>query len=279
MRSLIAIVLVALTTLWAPDRMVADEPAGPIESIVVLRLTDEQVAKIADIRKEYKAKVQEAHKELATVAKEEMDKVKDVLTPEQKQKLAEFKEERKEERQGRLAERLAHLEELDLTDAEKTRIGDIRKEFHPQIAKALAGLKGFLNDAQRKERDEDLLGGKKRSEIIASLNLTAEQKEKLETVGKELTGLLKEEMEKIHAVLTEGQQEKLQEIKDERADRVRDRTCHRIANAQDLNLTNEQKSQIADIRKEYRPKVQEAGNKLRAAVREEIDAIMAVFKQ
>src|SRR5262249_9094532 len=151
----------------------------------------------------------------------------------------------------RLAERCAHLEELDLTDAEKTKIGDIRKEFRPQVAKALEGLKGILTDAQKKAADEELLAGKKRSEIIASLNLTDAQKEKLETVGKEVVGLLKEEMEKIKDVLTESQQEKLQEFKDERADRVRDRICHRIANEQDLNLTNEQKTQIADIRKEF----------------------------
>ena len=46
--------------------------------------------------------------------------------------------------------------------------------------------------------------------------------------------------------------------------------AHRIANLKDLNLTDEQKTKIAEIRKEYRPKVHEAGNKLRASVREEI---------
>ena len=47
---------------------------------------------------------------------------------------------------------------------------------------------------------------------------------------------------------------------------------------QDLNLTDEQEAKIADIRKEYRPKVQEAGNKLRAAVKEEVERIVAVIK-
>jgi len=50
------------------------------------------------------------------------------------------------------------------------------------------------------------------------------------------------------------------------------------ARIQDLNLTDEQETKIADIRKEYRPKVQEAGNKLRATVREEVEAILAVIK-
>ena len=47
---------------------------------------------------------------------------------------------------------------------------------------------------------------------------------------------------------------------------------------QDLNLTDAQEAQIAEIRKEYRPKVQEAGNKLREAAREEVEKILAVLK-
>ena len=85
-------------------------------------------------------------------------------------------------------------------------------------------------------------------------------------------------MEKIRDVLTEEQKEKLAELKEERQERVRDRMAHRIANLKDLNLTDEQKTKIADIRKEYRPKVHEAGNKLRATVREEVEAIVAVIK-
>ena len=53
---------------------------------------------------------------------------------------------------------------------------------------------------------------------------------------------------------------------------------HWIANRKDLNLTEGQKAQIAQIRKEYRPKVQEAGNKLRGTVKEEVDAILVIFK-
>ena len=146
MRSSIAVVSVALTMLWAPGRLHADEPAGPIESIVVLKLSDEQVAKIAEIRKEHKAKVQEAGKELAAVVKEEADKVKDVLTAEQKQKLQAAKGERKEERHDRLAERCAHLEELDLTDAEKTKIGDIRKEYRPKVQEAGNKLRATVRE-------------------------------------------------------------------------------------------------------------------------------------
>jgi Spy/CpxP family protein refolding chaperone len=258
----------------------ADQPVGGAlaEQIQDLNLTDEQEARIADIRNEFKPKVQEAAKNLAPVVKEEVEKVQVVLTPEQKTKLATLKEERQEFRAERLAERIAHLEELDLTDGEMAKIAEIRQEYRPRIVKALEGLKGILSDDQRKAREEGLKAGKKRKEVIASLNLTDQQKEKVQTVGKELQTLVREEMEKVRDVLSDGQQEKLQEIKDERREQVRDRMAHRIANLKDLNLTDDQKTQIADIRKEYRPKVQEGGNKLRATVREEVEQIVAVLK-
>jgi Spy/CpxP family protein refolding chaperone len=273
--------VLAATALMALGAMLAADVKAEVvvvERIQDLNLTDAQEAKIADIRKEYRPKVQEAGKELAAVAKEEVEKVRAVLTPEQKTKLAALKEERQELRAERLGERIAHLEELDLTDGEVAKIAEIRKQYRPKIVKAMEGLQGLLNADQRKAREEGLKAGKKRREVLASLNLTDDQKAKVEAVGKELRTLVREELEKMRDVLTESQKEQLQEFKDERRERVRDRMAHRVANLKDLNLTDAQKAKIADIRKEYRPKVQEAGNKLRATVREEVEAIMAVLK-
>jgi Spy/CpxP family protein refolding chaperone len=278
MRSLIAGLTVAVL-LCAPGKLLAQRADGGrlSERIQDLQLTDEQEAKIADIRKECRPKVQEAAKDLAALVKEEVEKAQAVLTPEQKTKAEAFQEERQERREG-LAERIAHLQELDLTDAEKAQFAEIRKEYRPKIEMALEGLRGLLSDDQRKAREEGLRAGKKRREILASLNLTDQQKEKVEAVGKEVRTLVREELEKMRDVLTEGQKEKLQEFNEERKEHVRDRRVHRIANLKDLNLTEQQKTQLADIRKEYRPKVHEAGNKLRATVREEVDAIVAVLK-
>ena len=249
-----------------------------VERIQDLNLTDEQETKIADIIKDYRPKNEEAAKDLAALVKEEVEKVRAVLTPEQREKLDTFKEERKESREGCLAHRIAHLKELDLTDDELTKIGEIRTEYRPKMVKAMKGLEGLLNGDQRKAREEALNAGKKRKEVLESLKLTPAQKEKVETVGKEAVGLVREELDKIRDVLTKEQQEKLQDLKEERQERVRDRMAHRIANLRDLNLTDEQKTKLADIRKEYRPKVHDAGNKARAAVREEIEMIVAVLK-
>ena len=65
-------------------------------------------------------------------------------------------------------------------------------------------------------------------------------------------------------------------VADEKADQKA--TGGLAERVQDLNLTDEQEAKIADIRKEFRPKVQEAGNKLRATVREEVEAIGAVIE-
>jgi Spy/CpxP family protein refolding chaperone len=279
--------LTLVAALGIAPRLFADDKAqgqtngqreGLAARIQDMNLTDEQEAKIAEIRKEAGPKVEEAAKELAAVGKEEVDKVQQILTPDQRTKVQALREERKEHRIEGLAARIAHLHQLDLTDSERTQIQDIRKEFHPRIVKALEGLRGLLSDEQKKAREDAVNAGKKHAEILASLNLTADQKEKVASTCKEVRTLVQEELEKMKEVLSGEQKEKLAELKDERRDRVRDRLACAIANAKDLDLTEDQKSQIAAIRTEYRPKVHEAGNKLRAAVREEAEAIAAVLK-
>jgi Spy/CpxP family protein refolding chaperone len=280
MRNLIAILTVAILVavpcrLWAEE---APSGSGSGERLQDLKLTDAQESRIAEIRKEARPQIQEAAKELATAVKEEMEKVRAVLTADQRTKLAELKEERREHRGECMAHRTAHLKELDLTDAEMARIGEIRKEFRPRVVKALEGLHGILTDEQRKAREEGLKSGLKRKEVIASLKLTDEQKEKVENIAKEVSTVVREEMQQIRDVLNESQKEKLGELKEERRERVRDRRAHRIANLRELDLTDEQKTKLHEIRQEFRPKVHEAGNKLRASIREELDKILAVLK-
>jgi Spy/CpxP family protein refolding chaperone len=142
----------------------------------------------------------------------------------------------------------------------------------------MKSLEGLLSDEQKKAREDGVKAGKKRKEILESFKLTDDQKEKVTAVAKELGALVREEAEKVRDVLSASQKEELQEIKDERKEHVRDRRAHRVANLKDLNLTDEQKTKLADIRKEFRPKIQEAGNKLRSGVREEIEMIVAALK-
>jgi Spy/CpxP family protein refolding chaperone len=271
-------------SLYARDaKSDAENPAGAKgqgtgEILLDLHLTPEQEAKIAEVRKECRPKVQEAAKELGGLVKEEIEKVHALLTPEQRTKVQAMKDIRQENRAAGVAEAIAHFDELDLTEAEMTQIAEIRKEYHPKIEKAMEGLRGVLTDEQRKARQEAARAGKSRAEVASSLNLTDEQKQKLETVGKEVKTLVHEELEKFRGVLTQEQQQKLAEFREERRERIRDRVAAAIANAKDLNLSDEQKNSIMEIRKEFRPKVHEAGNKLRAAVSEELGMILGVLR-
>jgi Spy/CpxP family protein refolding chaperone len=260
------------------DAQVKTPAGGLAERVQDLNLTDEQEAKITTIRNDYRPKVQQAGKELAAVVKDETEKIRAVLTPQQTEKLQTMKQERSEQRAEGLAQGLAHLDELDLTEAELAQIDQIRKQYRPKIEMAMKELGGILTDEQKRIREEGLKAGEKRRVMIASLKLTDAQKEKVAGVHKDVGNVVRDEMEKIRDVLTEQQNAKLADLKDERKEHVRDRLAHMIVNLQDLNLTNDQKTRIADIRKEFRPKVQEAGNKLRGIVREEVAAIVAVIK-
>jgi len=57
------------------------------ERIQDLDLTDAQEAKIAEIRKEFRPKVEKAVKEVTTLVRDQLEKMQATLTPEQKEKL------------------------------------------------------------------------------------------------------------------------------------------------------------------------------------------------
>jgi hypothetical protein len=58
------------------------------------------------------------------------------------------------------------------------------------------------------------------------------------------------------------------------AQRTRERLAERL---QDLSLTADQETKIADIRKECRPKVQEAAKELAAVLKDEMEKVRAVL--
>jgi Spy/CpxP family protein refolding chaperone len=252
---------------------------GLAERMQDLDLTDAQEAKVAELRKEYQPKVRDAAKGLAALVKQEVDKIRDVLTPEQQAMVKKMKEKRAEFRGERLGERIAHLKELDLTDSELAKIQEIHKDCHAKTTKAMKTLEGLLTDEQKNARVKALDAGMKRKDVIASLKLMGDQKDKVMAVGSEVRGIVHDELMKMRDVLSKGQKEKLQDFKDERRENVRDRLAYSILNLKDLNLTDTQKQKIATIRNEYRSNVHEAGNRLRATIREEVEAIASAIKR
>jgi Spy/CpxP family protein refolding chaperone len=251
---------------------------GVTERIRDLNLTDAQEADIAAIREEYAPKVEQAVTQLQTAVKEARDAARDVLTAEQKTKLAAMKEEGKTWKYETMAERVAHLRDLDLTDEEMTKLASIRKEYRPKIVEALESLKGTLTPEQAKMREEGLKAGKSRREVIASLNLSNEQKQQVEAVGEQVRALVREELNKMRDVLNPEQREKLATMKEDRREQIRGRALFAIESLKELNLTDEQKTQLKAVQMEYGPRIEEAGNQVRAVVREEIRAIIGVIK-
>jgi Spy/CpxP family protein refolding chaperone len=279
MRTLYTVLTMAAALALTPRLLAQDESEGKATHLQDLNLTEKQWANIEEIRKEGRPKVQQAGKELVALLKEEVEKVREVLTPEQKTQLKALKEDRQAPSPEGLAQRIAHLGELQLTDGEAARIAEIRKQYRPKIVQAQDALEGVLNNKQSKARKDGLKAGKNRPEIIASLNLTDDEKAKVEARANELTTLVREEMAKIRDVLKAEQQEKLPDLRQESLEQVHDRVALAIANLKILNLTDEQKTQIENIRKEFRPKIHKAANKLRAAITEEVEMIVATMQR
>jgi Spy/CpxP family protein refolding chaperone len=273
--------IVACPRCAVAQQQTTDQKEGGVEMIVEricdLSLTDDQEMKIESVRKDFRPKIGDAAKELAGVVKEEVDKVRDVLTPEQRDKIKAL-EDRNENRREHLAARLAHLKDLHLSDAEKAQFEEIREQYKPKVEKLVTDMGAVLSDEQKTTRKEGLKAGKTRREIRDSLNLTNDQKEKLESIGKDLVGVVRDELDKMKSVLTSSQQEQIAEFRSERRDQARDRLACAISNFGDLDLTAEQKSKIKSIREEYRPKVHEAGNKLRSLARDEVSQILDIVK-
>ncbi len=251
---------------------------GSVERIRDINLNEAQEAAIAGIRDEYAPRVEEAIDHLTSVIKEETDQVRAVLTPEQLHTLQGMKEEHRVLRIEGLASRIAHLRDIDLTQDEIDRIAEIRREYRPKYALALEGLKGVLTPEQAKAREAALKAGQSRRAVIASLDLTEEQQAKVDAAGKEVRTLMRTQLEEMRDVLDPEQQAKLAAMREDRREHVRDRLAFAIANYDELELTQEQKIRIAAIRTEYRPRVEEAGNQLRAVIREELAGIIAVLR-
>jgi Spy/CpxP family protein refolding chaperone len=248
-----------------------------VVTIQDLPLSEQQEARINDIRKEYRPKVEQSAKELKTLVTEEVDQIRNALTPEQRAKIRTMLEQREQFKVESLAQAIANLKELDLSEDELAKIQKIHSEFRPKMATARKQLKGLLTDEQKEARKEAIEAGKSRREVLASLNLTSAQTEELESVGKQLKDLVTDEAAKIRDVLTAEQRQKLEDFREERKEMVRDRLAHQIANLKDLNLTDQQKTTLMNIRQEFRPKIQEAGDKLRAAVGEEVQKIVVTL--
>lgn len=116
------------------------------------------------------------------------------------------------------------LRNLELTDAQKTQIEDIKKEFGPKLKAAQEKIDSILTDEQKKARAEAMQKAREsregwqtmRETIDKALNLTDAQKKDMETARTASMELNRDLMQKIMAVLTAEQRETLQRARQER---------------------------------------------------------------
>jgi Spy/CpxP family protein refolding chaperone len=94
MRILSAVLSLVLAMALCTNVHAQGEREALVVTIQDIDLTDAQEAKIAEIRKEFRPKVEKAAKALATLVKDELEQMQATLTPEQKEKLRAMKDER-----------------------------------------------------------------------------------------------------------------------------------------------------------------------------------------
>jgi Spy/CpxP family protein refolding chaperone len=116
---------------------------------------------------------------------------------------------------------------LDLTDAQKAKIEDIKKEFAPKLKAAQEKSESILTDEQKKARTEVYQKARESREGFQNLRetaekamkLTDEQKKQRDEARKASEELNKALMDKVTDVLTPEQKEKLQKAREQRGTR------------------------------------------------------------
>jgi Spy/CpxP family protein refolding chaperone len=109
------------------------------------------------------------------------------------------------------------LKGLNLTDEQKAKVHDLKKEYGPKLKEAHQKVECILTADQKKAREEAMkeakAAGKKRQEVWkaaeAAVKLTEDQKTQMKEAREGMHTLGKEIHEKINAILTPEQQEQL----------------------------------------------------------------------
>lgn len=178
-------------------------------------------------------------------------------------------------------DRWAMLQGVNLTDDQKAKVEAVKQEYGAKFKEDRGKIDSILTEAQRKARDEAVkaarAAGKRGEEVWtaakAAVTLTDEQKAKMAEVRKGGEALRKEAHEKIMAILTTEQKEQLK--KSHEGMRGHPQMGRGGEMLEGLNLTDEQKANVAEIRKEYAPKLEEAGKDVKALRKEVHEKILA----
>jgi Spy/CpxP family protein refolding chaperone len=118
----------------------------------------------------------------------------------------------------------AMVKNLKLTDEQKTKVAELKKEYEPKFKEALAKVEAVTTAEQKKARDEAAkaarTAGKRGQEVMVAgrdaMKLTDEQKTKLQDGWKAMQTLGKEAHDKVMGLLTPEQKDQLKKAREER---------------------------------------------------------------
>jgi Spy/CpxP family protein refolding chaperone len=124
-------------------------------------------------------------------------------------------------------ERIEKVKGLNLTDDQKSKIAELKKEYEPKLKEARAKLEGVTTAEQKQARDKAVKeardAGKRGREVFEAgteaQKLTEEQKTKLGAAWKALGDLNKDVHGKVMNLLTPDQKELLKKAREERRSR------------------------------------------------------------
>jgi Spy/CpxP family protein refolding chaperone len=144
----------------------------------------------------------------------------------------EKKAPREGRRPGGMLERLDEMvKNLNLTDDQKAKLEEIKKEYAPKVKELEQTREGILTPEQKTARAEAMKaaraagkrGPEARKDVEAAMKLTDEQKTKMADARKAIEALQKEIHEKVVAILTPEQKAKLEQQGKERGRHRRSR--------------------------------------------------------
>lgn len=188
-----------------------------------------------------------------------------------------------------MAQRWEMFRGLNLSDDQKAKVAELRKEYALKFKEAWGKVDAVLTEEQKNARTEAMKVAKAAgtevreawTKVKEAVKLTDEQKAKMAELRKEGAALRNELREKMVALLTPEQKEKLEKHREAMTDRApkagkkhRDVREHRPAGRNEgmfkgLDLTDEQKTQIKELRKEYGPKLKDARPNMDSLLTEE----------
>ena len=190
---------------------------------------------------------------------------------------------------GPMVQRWEMFRGLNLTEDQKSKMAELRKEYGSKFKEAWKKMDTVLTEEQRTARTEAMKVAKEAGEktreawkkVKDAVKLTDVQKTKMAELRKETGALHKELREKMAALLTPEQKEKCEKHRKCVADHApkagrkhHGGPEHRGMGwgrhvLEGLDLTDDQKTRLKELRKEYGSKMKEAWPKMEGLLTEE----------